>query len=52
MRYLGSNINILLPDGSIQNVLLKDLNYDGSLLIENKGKINNIFSARIINDFN
>ena len=50
MTHLGSNINVLLPNGIIENVLLKNLNYDGSLLVEKEGKEENIFSARIIND--
>jgi len=52
MSYLSSNINILLPNGDIQNVFLKNLNYDGSLLVEKKGEEQNIFSARIVNDIN
>mgnify|MGYP001247784053 CR=1 FL=1 len=52
MTNLGSKINILLPNGEKQKVLLKNLNYDGSLLIEYNGKEKNIFSARIINDIN
>jgi len=51
MVLLGSKINILLPNGDIQKVLLKNLNYDGSLLVEKDGEEENIFSARIINDF-
>lgn len=52
MMHLGSKINILLPNGDIQNVLLKNLNYNGSLLVEKDGEEENIFSARIINDIN
>lgn len=52
MIYLGSKVNVLLPNGDIKNVLLKNLNYDGSLLVEDKGKEEKIYSARIINDFN
>ena len=48
MLYLNSKINILLPNGEIQNVLLKNLNYDGSLLVEKQGIEEKIFSARII----
>ena len=50
MVYLGSKIKILLPNGDTQYVVLRNLNYDGSLLIEKDGKKENIFSARIIND--
>ncbi|MFL2544038.1 MAG: biotin--[acetyl-CoA-carboxylase] ligase [Alphaproteobacteria bacterium] len=52
MQYLGETINILLPNGKNQNVFLKNLNFDGSILIEKDGKQANIFSARIINDIN
>ena len=48
MLYLNSKINILLPNGEIQNVLLKNINYDGSLLVEKQGIEEKIFSARII----
>jgi len=52
MDLLGSNIKILLPNGDVSRVLLKNLNYDGSLLVEEDGKEKNIFSGRIINDIN
>ena len=52
MLFLGSFVDILLPDGNLQNVFLKKLNYDGSVLIENKGNEQIIFSARIISDIN
>ena len=52
MKNLGERINILLPNGQKQNVLLKNLNFDGSLLTERDGKEENIFSARIVNDIN
>ena len=52
MSYLGSNINILLPNGDVKKVLLKNVNSDGSLLVEGGGKEESIFSGRIINDFN
>ena len=52
MMYLGSYADILFPDGNSQNVFLKDLNYDGSLLIEKKGIEEKVFSARIVNDIN
>ena len=52
MNNLGERINILLPNGQNQNVLLKNLNFDGSLLTERDGKEENIFSARIVNDIN
>ena len=52
MQYLGETINILLPNGKKQNVFLKNLNFDGSILIEKDGKEENIFSARIVNDIN
>ena len=52
MSYFGSKINILLPSGDIKNFLLKNLNLDGSLLVEIDGKEENIFSGRIINDIN
>tara|TARA_B100000965_G_scaffold404209_1_gene434337 strand:- start:420 stop:1172 length:753 start_codon:yes stop_codon:yes gene_type:complete len=52
MSHLGSKINILLPDGETKRVLIKNLNLNGSLLIEEAGKQKNIFSGRIINDIN
>ena len=52
MNNLGSNIDILLPNGDVKKVLLKNLNLDGSLLIERGGKEESIFSGRIINDLN
>ena len=52
MSNLGSNIDILLPNGDIKKFLLKNLNLDGSLLVEYDGKEENIFSGRIINDIN
>jgi BirA family transcriptional regulator, biotin operon repressor / biotin---[acetyl-CoA-carboxylase] ligase len=52
MTHLGSKVNILLPNGDIQNVLIKNLNYDGSLLVKKENKEEKIFSARIINDIN
>ena len=52
MNNLGSNIDILLPNGDVKKVLLKNLNLDGSLLVEGGGKEENIFSGRIINDIN
>ncbi len=50
MKYLGKRINILLPNGKKENVLLKNLNFDGSILIEKEKKEENIFSASILND--
>ena len=50
MTHLDSNIKLQLPNGEIKNVLLKNLNNNGSLLVEKEGKEENIFSARIIND--
>ena len=52
MNNIGKKINILLPNGKKQNVLLKNLNFDGSILIEVDNKEENIFSARIVNDTN
>ena len=52
MTHLGSNIKVLLPNGNIEKVLLKNLNYDGSILVEKDGKDKKIFSARIINGIN
>jgi len=52
MKELEKKITILLPNGKKDIVFLKNLNLDGSLLIEKDGKEENIFSARIINDFN
>ena len=52
MIHLGSKINILLPNGDIKEGLLKNLNLDGSLLLECAGIEESIFSGRIINDFN
>ena len=52
MQYLGETINILLPNGKKQNVFLKNLNFDGSILVDKDGKEENIFSARIVNDIN
>ena len=52
MKDLEKKITILLPNGKKEIVFLKNLNFDGSLLIEKEGKHESIFSARIINDFN
>ena len=52
MMYLDSYVDLLFPDGNLQNIYLKDLNYDGSLLVENKGVEKKIFSARIVSDIN
>ena len=52
MMYLGSYVDLLFTDGNLQNIYLKDLNYDGSLLVVNKGIEEKIFSARIISDIN
>ena len=52
MMYLNSYIDILFPDGNSHNVFLKDLNYDGSLLVKKKGIEKKIFSGRIISDIN
>lgn len=52
MIYLGTYVDLLFTDGNIQNIFLKDLNYDGSLLVVNKGVEKKIFSARIISDIN
>ncbi len=52
MKDLGNKITILLPNGKKEYVLLKNLNFDGSLQIEKAGKQKSIYSARIIDDFN
>ena len=52
MSHFGSKINILFPNGDIKKVFLKNLNFDGSLLIKEDGKEKNIFSGKIINDNN
>ena len=52
MSHFGSKINILLPNGDIKEGLLKNLNFDGSLLVEFGRIEESIFSGRIINDFN
>lgn len=52
MKNLGEKTLLLLPSGKKQNVILKNLNFDGSLLIEKNKKEENIFSARIIDDIN
>ena len=52
MSHLGSNIEILLPNGDVKKFFLKNLNLDGSLLVEGGGKEESIFSGRIINDIN
>jgi len=52
MIQLGSKIAIQLPNGDIRKVLLKNLNFDGSLLVDEGGKDKDIFSARIISDIN
>ena len=52
MIQLGSKITIQLPNGDIRKVFLKNLNFDGSLLVEEGGKDIDIFSARIISDIN
>ena len=52
MNHFGSKINILLPNGDIKEGLLKNLNLDGSLLVDFDGTEESIFSGRIMNDFN
>jgi len=52
MSQFGSKINFLFPNGDIKKVFLKNLNFDGSLLVKENGKEKNIFSGRIINDNN
>ena len=52
MIHIGSKVDILLSDGDVKKVLLKGLNHDGSLIVQEGGKEINIFSGRIINDFN
>ena len=52
MKDLDKKITILLPNGKKEIVFLKNLNSDGSLLIEKDGKQQSVFSARIIDDFN
>ena len=52
MKDLNTKKTILLPNGKKEIVFLKNLNLDGSLLIVKEGKQENIFSARIIDDFN
>ena len=52
MIQLGSKITILFPNGDNRKVLLKNLNFDGSLLVEEDGHEKDIFSGRIINDIN
>ncbi len=52
MKNIGEKINIIFPDGKIQNVILKNLNFDGSILIEKDGKEENFFSGRVVNDIN
>jgi len=52
MSHIGSRINILFPNGDVKEVLLKNLNYDGSINVKEGDTELNIFSGRIINDFN
>ncbi len=52
MSHIGSRINMLFPDGNVKEVLIKNLNYNGSLIIQEGDKEINVFSGRIINDFN
>ena len=52
MMYLDSYVDLLLPDGNLHNIYLRDLNHDGSLLVDNNGIEEKIFSARIISDIN
>ena len=52
MKDLGKKITILLPSGEKKFAILKNLNFDGSILIKSKDREENIFSARIINDSN
>ncbi len=52
MINIDKKITLLLPDGDKQNVFLRNLNFDGSILIEKDGKKEVIYSARIKNDFN
>ncbi len=52
MNHIGSRINILFPDGNVKEVLLKNLNFDGSLIVEEGDREINVFSGRIVNDIN
>ena len=52
MKDLEKKIIILRPNGKKEIVILRNLNLDGSLLIEKEGKQESVFSARIIDDFN
>ena len=52
MKDLNRKKTILLPNGKKEIVFIKNLNLDGSLLIEKEGKQESIFSARIKDDFN
>ena len=52
MKDLNRKKTILLPNGKKEIVFIKNLNLDGSLLIEKEGKQESIFSARITDDFN
>ena len=42
--------NLQYPNGDIEYVIIKDINYDGSLIVKSKGSEKKIFSARIINN--
>ena len=52
MKDLNRKKTIVHPNGKKEIVFLKNLNLDGSLLIEKEGKQEIIFSARIKDDFN
>ena len=52
MKDLNRKKTILLPNGKKEIVFIKNLNLDGSLLVEKEGKQESIFSARITDDFN
>ena len=52
MKDFGKKITLLLPSGEKKIAILKNLNFDGSILIDSNDKKENIFSARIINDSN
>ncbi len=52
LLYLNEKINLKIDDLDIVNGKFEDINLDGSMKININGSIQNIYSARIVNDSN
>ena len=52
LLYLNENINLQIDDSVIVNGKFEDINLDGSMKINKNGSVQNVYSARILNDRN